>query len=275
MIELEKAYDKVDWVFLYEILRCFGFSQLWRNLVMQCVSTVSFSVLLDGSPFGFFKPSRGLRQGNPLSAFLFILGMEVLSCLVLRGESEGSLHGLKIARHAPPIAHLLFANDLMFFLRANPREVSSLRVILNMFELWTAQTTHLTKSFVSFSNNMNQDASSRICGIMRLAPASDLGVSSGLPSVISKSKSATFLALREKVQRRVAGWKAKALSQAGRTVLIKTVASALPSYVMSVFLLLKGFCHCIHRMLKNFWWGFPDRYFVSLSPQSLACCLPA
>lgn len=165
-IDLEKAYDKVDRGFLDEVLRCFGFSQKWRQLVRQCVSTVFFSVLINGSPFGFFHPSRVLGQGDPLSRFLFILVMEALSRLVACAEHAGNFHSIKIARVAPPISHLLFADDLTFFCRATTREAPTLRDVLNTFERWTGQTINLSKSFLSFSRKMDPNLSTRICSIL-------------------------------------------------------------------------------------------------------------
>jgi hypothetical protein len=86
-----------------------GFHPTWVNWIRICVSSSSFSILLNGSPFGKFTPSRGLRQGDPLSPFLFILGTEVLSRLFHQQESIGLLKGIRIAKACPPINHLLFA----------------------------------------------------------------------------------------------------------------------------------------------------------------------
>lgn len=95
-IDMEKAYDKMScprpngrayFITLYFILRvmeCFGFSPQWIQWISQCMSTVSYSIMLNGSPYGFFVPSRGLRQGDPLSPFLFIIGMEVLTRIIMR-----------------------------------------------------------------------------------------------------------------------------------------------------------------------------------------------
>lgn len=73
-VDMSKAYDRVSWPFLMEILRCFGFGAKWCRWIYQCISTVSFSILLNGSPYGFFKPHGGLRQGDPLLAFFICYG---------------------------------------------------------------------------------------------------------------------------------------------------------------------------------------------------------
>lgn len=101
-LDIEKAYDKVDWGFLLEVLRCFGFLAKWRQWISQCISTTSFSILLNGSPFGTFTPGRGLRQGDPLLPFLFVIVTEVLSQLLLKAEADNAIHGVCIARGAPP-----------------------------------------------------------------------------------------------------------------------------------------------------------------------------
>jgi hypothetical protein len=112
-------------------------------MIEQCISTVSFSILLDGSPFGRFFPQRGLRQGDPLSPFLFIIGLEVLSRLITKEELAGNIHGIKISRHNPSIFHFLYVDDLMVFSRANSSEASSiLNSILKLKPIPT-NTKHL------------------------------------------------------------------------------------------------------------------------------------
>ena len=94
-IDMEKTYDRLEWGFLEKVLHCFGFPSSWIQWVMQCVSTMSFSILINGSPFGFFRPQRGVRQG-PLSPFLFVLAAEVLARLIEKEASCNVIQGFKL-----------------------------------------------------------------------------------------------------------------------------------------------------------------------------------
>lgn len=105
-LDMAKAYDRIEWNFLENVLLTMGFPTNWVALVLKCVSSVSFSVLLNGRPLSYFSPQRGLRQGDPLSPYLFILCAEVFSGLILRAQERRSLHGIRIARNAPEISHL-------------------------------------------------------------------------------------------------------------------------------------------------------------------------
>ena len=97
-IDIETAYDKIEWSFLKMVMTNFGFPHIWIQWVMQCVTTTSFSILINGSSFGHFKPQRGLRQGDPLSPFLFVLAFEVLSKLIEREAASSKINGVKLAR---------------------------------------------------------------------------------------------------------------------------------------------------------------------------------
>ena len=113
--DMSKAYDRIEWGFLKAVLTRFGFHENWIAWIMTCVKTVSYSFLLNGAPQGKVIPSRGLRQGDPLSPYLFILCTEVLSDLCTKAQVNGSLPGIRVARASPLVNHLLFADDTMFF----------------------------------------------------------------------------------------------------------------------------------------------------------------
>ena len=116
--DMSKAYDRVEWSFLEALMRKMGFAVRWIAWIHLCISSVSYNVLINGEPKGNINPSWGLRQGDPLSPFLFIILTEALISQIQGAESEGRLTGLKIERDSPPISHLFFADDSLFFCKA-------------------------------------------------------------------------------------------------------------------------------------------------------------
>lgn len=114
-IDMSKAYDRIEWDYLRELLIKTGFDSWWVHLVLQCVSSVSYNITHGFRDLGSVRPSRGLRQEDPLSPYLFILCAEGLFALLQKYESQELIHGLKICRQAPSISHLFFAADNYLF----------------------------------------------------------------------------------------------------------------------------------------------------------------
>lgn len=199
-----------------------------------------------------FCPGRGLR----LLPFLFVLVMEVLSRLILKEEMANSLHGISIVWGVPPISQLLFADDLMLFCRANCGEMLKLRHCLTTFAKWSSQMINYHKSYLHFSANMSSAAKANMADLMRLQQANLAGRYLVLPLCIPRSCRQVCKNLQAKVASRVAGWKAKILSQPRRTMLIQAVATSLPSFFMAIFLLPKEVLRSIDTTMKNFLVGF-------------------
>jgi hypothetical protein len=132
-LDMSKAYDRLEWDFLEAMLQKLGFSQRWINLVMQCVRTVSYSILINGRPQGSFVPSRGLRQGDPLSPYLFILCAEALSSMIKSAVSDGRISGIPISRRGIRIDNLFFADDSILFCGANLEEWRCIQELLKIF----------------------------------------------------------------------------------------------------------------------------------------------
>ncbi|XP_059432574.1 uncharacterized protein LOC132165893 [Corylus avellana] len=274
-IDMEKAFDRMEWKFLLDILAKLGFNSTWINWIRICITSPSFSILINGSPFGLFSPARGLRQGDPLSPFLFILGTEVISRLLLRQESHDLLKGIKIARNCSPITHLLFADDLIVFAKATSAEAVIIKSCLDKYCLWSGQAINSSKSSVHFSKNTAASTITSIQGIFPYKSASATSKYLGLPLFFGRSKKAAFQDILDKVSGKIEGWRAKTLSQAGRSVLIKSIAATIPSYAMSTFLLPASLSASLDRSFKNFWWGFPKDKAKNLSLKSWSSiCLP-
>ena len=140
-LDIEKAYDHVNWDALLYLLNRMGFGLKWREWIKACISTVRFSVLVNGSPVGFFGSSRGLRQDDPLSPLLFLLVMEVLSRILKKTEDSGLLRGF----HVGPvnsirvrISHLLFADNTILFCDASRDQLLAIRLALSCFQAFTS-----------------------------------------------------------------------------------------------------------------------------------------
>ncbi|PNX97372.1 ribonuclease H, partial [Trifolium pratense] len=254
-IDISKAYDKVDWGFLRGMLERLGFANRWIHWMMLCVSSVNYSVLVNFDKVGPIFPGRGLRQGDPLSPYLFILVTEGLTTLIKNSVIKGDLHGVKVCRGAPPVSHLLFADDCFLFCRSNLSETNHLMQILRTYENATGQEINMTKSEVFFSRNLSKAAQEDLSNIMGVRHVLCTGNYLGLPSMIGRKKRDIFAYIKDRIWKRINSWRGRALSKAGKEVMIKSVLQAIPSYVMSVYLLPETTIKEIERMMNSFWWG--------------------
>lgn len=114
-IDISKAYDRLEWGFIRSMMEKFGFNMTWINRVMKLVQSVSYTFLQNGGTFGEIVPQRGVRQGDPISPYIYIMCAEGFSAIIRRNEEVGLLHDCTIVRGAPTISQLLFADDCYFF----------------------------------------------------------------------------------------------------------------------------------------------------------------
>ena len=133
-LDMSKAYDRVEWNCLKRIMQKMGFAEKWVTLVMQCLSTVTYAIKINGVPRGHIIPSRGLRQGDPLSPYLFLLCAEGLSAMLHQAVQEKRLRGVSVCRRGPKISHLFFADDSLIFGRATKVEGLEILRILKVYE---------------------------------------------------------------------------------------------------------------------------------------------
>ena len=173
-LDLSKAYDRVEWRFLEEVMRQLGFGDTWIHWIMCCIRTVSYQFVINGELSSSLIPERGLRQGDSISPYLFLLCTEVLSRVIARTECEGELHGIAICKNAPSVSHLFFADDSFIFFKSEFEECLVLKDILASYAQMSGQSINFDKSCISFSRNvprLRQDYIAELLGVVRVEKA--------------------------------------------------------------------------------------------------------
>lgn len=150
-LDMSKAYDRVEWRFLEEMMVKMGFHTEWVQLIMKCVSSIKYHIRVNDEYTEAIIPERGLRQGDSLSPYLFLIRAEGFSALLDAAEREGRIGGVRICPTAPSVSHLLFADDSLLLIRANEGEAQQLQSILSIYERCSGQTINKDKSAIMFS----------------------------------------------------------------------------------------------------------------------------
>ena len=225
-LDVSKAYDRVEWAFLEAMMRKLGFQEEWIRLIMMCVTIVSYSVLINGEPKGKIIPTRGLRQGDPISPYLFLLYAKGLMAMLRRDEREGLISGISVCREAPRISHLLFANDCIIFCEASSREGNRVLKVLDDYERESGQKLNREKTSLFFSKNTDKEIQKEIKNSFGAQIIHKHERYLGLPTLVGRGKKKAFNWIKDQVGRKITGWKGKLLSNVGKEVLIKAVAQA-------------------------------------------------
>ncbi|XP_043814104.1 uncharacterized protein LOC122724008 [Manihot esculenta] len=253
--DMSKAYDRIEWGYLKQIMLGLGFCELWVEKIMRIVTSVSYIFVRGAEEYGPLFPHRGLRQGDPLSPYLFILCADDLSQMLSTMQAQGKIHGAQVCRNAPPISHIFFADDALFFTKATEGEAVHLKESLLAYEIASGQKINLSKSSVMFTPCTPQPKRDVCCHIFGVQAVDNHGSYLGMPSIIGKDKKQIFQFVVEKLTKRIQGWKAKILSKAGKDVLLRTVAQAMPNYIMSLFLLPIDVCKELEMVMNSFFWN--------------------
>ncbi|GMI69838.1 hypothetical protein HRI_000653100 [Hibiscus trionum] len=202
-LDMEMAFDRVEWSFLRDVMLRMGFAKDWVNLILRCVSSVSFTVRVNGSLSHEFFPSRGIRKGDPLSPFLFLICSQVLSVALEMEQREGRLMGLNASRHGPRVTHLIFADDSIVFLRNCPEEVEHLRNIHSLYASSSGQTINFDKSTAFCSPKCSPHFLNTMRSTSGVRLVDNPGIYLGVPLLIKRNRTASLGFVRDKVHSRM------------------------------------------------------------------------
>jgi hypothetical protein len=148
-VDFEKAYDSVDWGYLDSVMGRLSVPTWWRKWMKECVCTATASILVNGCPTDVFALKRGLRQGDPLSPFLFLITAEGLNAMMSEAVNQNLFVGYSVrAQNASVISHLQFADDTLLLGKKSWANVRALRAILNLFEVVSGLKVNFHKSML-------------------------------------------------------------------------------------------------------------------------------
>jgi hypothetical protein len=254
-LDMHKAYGRVEWIFLEKITMKPGFDRRWVNLIMTCVKSVKYRVRFNSIETDTILPTRGLRQGDPLSPYLFLLVAEGLSYMLKGAEERGELEGVRVCREAPVISHLLFADDSLILMHVDKKNADCLIDNLNRYCANSGQKVSEAKSSIYFSSNTEVNVKTKACEVLNIMTESLGDKYLGLPAMVGADRSDCFRHLIDRVNSRINGWKEKLLSLGGKEILIKSIAQVVPVYAMMVFKISKNICKGITNAISQYRWG--------------------
>ncbi|XP_019158571.1 PREDICTED: uncharacterized protein LOC109155342 [Ipomoea nil] len=204
-IDMSKAYDRFEWRFLRAVMLRLDFSDKWVNIIMETVSGVKYHILHEQRQLGPIVPGRGLRQGDPLSPYMFLMVVEGLSALIddrMRRNAAWSAG----SKGAPVISHLLFADDCFLFMRADTVESINMKDVLDVYAEASGQVVNFDKSMVCFSSNTSQAGKNAVMNTLGVRQGDTTERYLGLPSLVGRNKKSILGFVKDRVLARVRGW---------------------------------------------------------------------
>lgn len=270
-VDLMKAFDSLRWDFIIATLQAIGVPAKFRDWIIECIYTPSFSVSINGSSNGYFQSSRGLRQGDPLSPYLFVLAMEVFSQL-LRARFDSGYIKYHPQTEDMDISHLMFADDVMVFFDGGSSSLHGIVETLDDFASWSGLVTNFNKTqlFTAGLNLVETTAISSYGFTTGSLPVRYLG----LPLMSRKLRVSEYEPLLDKIHPRFVGWAVKKLSYAGRLQLISSVISGTVIFWITTFILPKSCIRQIESLCSRFLWSGTVEGAYQAKVKWSTICLP-
>ena len=271
-VDLTKEFDYVRWEFILDLLSALRFPERMIHWIRACITSPRFSININGSLEGFFSSSRGIRQGDPLSPYLFVIVMDALSMIISKKVASEDHFTYHWRCSEEKITHLCFADDLILFCGKSLDSVVVLKQALDLFLSFSGLTANHSKSdiFVAGSDLHFKDYLLTLFGFqLGSLSARHLGV----PLISTKLSARDCKILLDKIVARIKNWTTKHLSYGGRLQLIKSVLFSLQVYWMGLFILPKKVTDQVDQLLRSFLWSGTDKKLTGakVSWESITC----
>ncbi|XP_039145745.1 uncharacterized protein LOC120282984 [Dioscorea cayenensis subsp. rotundata] len=231
-----------------------NFPSKWISWVKSCITSASFSLLINKQPSGWFKSTRGLRQGDPLSSYLFILAAQNLTALLNFAMRQNMIPSFNSAlRHN--FNHLMYADDLILISLASRKIARNINLCLSIYESLTGQRANKSKSGVYFPSRFNLRLQTSISSILGFTVGKFPLTYLGLPISPRRLPISSFTNLLAKTENIVSSWKHSKISMSGKAVLINSVLMSNPVYYLSVYPVPDTILDGISKAARKFFWS--------------------
>lgn len=258
-IDLKKAFDKMSWSFVRGAMDSLGFRSEWTNWIMATIEDPSFGIKMNGKLNTWIAGCSGLRQGCPLSPFLFVICAELLTRLINREVLAGGISGIRMSPSAAPITHLLFADDMLFFTKAIPGNCDRLMSTISMFCDRSGQCINVGKSLVMVSRRAKPEKRAAVLQIFGLPEGREMGRYLGVPLITGRLGPEHFTDLQTRILGRIGGWRNRLLSFAGKICLVNYALIPMLFHVLGHCAVPAYIFTWLERQIRGFLWDHdPD-----------------
>ncbi|GAU46322.1 hypothetical protein TSUD_401930 [Trifolium subterraneum] len=272
-IDITKAFGTLDWSFLLKVLNFFGFNEVFCKWILTILHSAYLSVSINGKSHGFFKCSRGVRQGDPLSPLLFCLAEDVLSRAITKLVTQGNLNLIKGTRNFKIPSHSFYADDLLVFCKGNLSGLKALKDLFDKYAMESGQVINTSKSTI-FSGSITHGRLNLIVQLLNFKLGSLPFNYLGVPIFQGTRKTCHLQPVADKIKLKLSAWKASLLSIAGRVQLVRSVIQSMLSYSITLYSWPVALLKDIEKCIRNFIWSrdIDKRKLVTISWQEI--CRP-
>jgi hypothetical protein len=250
-LDISRAFDSINWAYLLDVLRALGFSQRWCDWIALILGSSSSKIIMNGEQTNRINHKRGVRQGDPLSPFLFILAMDPLQRMIDKAAQAGLLR--TVLQKGAKLRCSLYADDAGVFVRADNSDLKVIEMILEVFEGCSGLKINFDKTKI-FPIRYPESLWPNLAEVFPGKYANLPGKYLGLPLHFRKVKRISLQPLLEKISKRLAGWKGRLLSKADKETLVKSVLTAQPIYHLTGFPVQKWLFKKIDKIRRGFLW---------------------